>query len=98
MFILRMYKLYILYICIYIHICVYNIYIYVHNYIICKLCNVRNYVFITINMYIQCGSAESKEDFLREIAVMAKFMHPNIIKVYGSVDKGVAVAYAQLVK
>ena len=77
---------------IYIHIYVYNIlYMYI-TIIICKLCNVRNYVFITINMYIQCGSAESKEDFLREIAVMAKFMHPNIIKVYGSVDKGVAVA------
>ena len=60
---------------------------------ICKPYDVHNYVFIAINMYIQCGSTESKEDFLREIAVMAKFMHPNIIKVYGSVDKGVAVAY-----
>ena len=40
---------------------------------------------------MQCGNTESKEDFLREIAVMAKFMHPNIVKVYGSVDKGIAI-------
>ena len=79
----------------YIHICVYNIYIYVHNYNYMQTVQYAQlHVFITINMYIQCGSAESKKDFLREIAVMAKFMYPNIIKVYGSVDEGVAVAYA----
>ena len=41
-----------------------------------------------IMMYMQCGSADSKEDFLREIAVMTTFVHPNIVRVYGSVDKG----------
>ena len=43
---------------------------------------------IYVVMYIQCDSVDSKKDFLREIAVMTTFVHPNIVRVYGSVDKG----------
>ncbi|XP_065907466.1 uncharacterized protein [Dysidea avara] len=34
-----------------------------------------------------CSSRE-KENFLKEIIVMAQFMHPNIVRVFGSVDEG----------
>ena len=29
-----------------------------------------------------------KDNFYKEIVVMAQFMHPNIVRVFGSVDKG----------
>ena len=47
-----------------------------------------SYIAIYDVVSMQCGSADSKEDFLREIAVMTTFVHPNIVRVYGSVDKG----------
>lgn len=31
---------------------------------------------------------QEKENFLKEIVVMAQFMHPNIVRVFGSVDQG----------
>ena len=37
-----------------------------------------------------CSSRE-KENFLKEIIVMAQFMHPNIVRVFGSVDEGKCV-------
>ncbi|XP_065907462.1 uncharacterized protein [Dysidea avara] len=33
-------------------------------------------------------SPQEKENFLKEIVVMAQFMHPNIVRVFGSVDQG----------
>ena len=35
-------------------------------------------------------SPQEKENFLKEIVVMAQFMHPNIVRVFGSVDQGIS--------
>ena len=63
---------------------------YVYNYRYFNL--LRTYTYPTklyyVVMYIQCYSVGSKEDFLQEIAVTKTFVHPNIVRVYGSVDKG----------
>ena len=39
----------------------------------------------TIKKY---NSKEAAEDFLREMSVMTKFVHPNVIKMYGLVQQG----------
>ena len=36
-------------------------------------------------------STREKENFLKEIIVMAQFIHPNIVRVFGSVDEGKCV-------
>jgi len=44
------------------------------------------------SMYPQeSSSSREKENFLKEIVVMAQFMHPNIVRVFGSVDQGECV-------
>ena len=42
------------------------------------------------------SSQLDKYNFYKEIIEMAHFMHPNIVRVFGSVDKGVCTHYTHI--
>ena len=49
---------------------------------------------VAIKTIKQYESEKEKDEFLKEMNVMSKLMHPNIVRLFGLVQQGIIIIYA----